>query len=106
MNVFFSVKQDSTLLVGCMEGHCVEFDLPTGVQDYTKVTYHLERVELRVFRFSSVKSAIKQEIVRVAIEKAKEARKALRRQELEKMKELNPALDIDEEAYLGKIFCG
>lgn len=84
-----------------MEGHCVEFDLPTTVQDYTKVTYHLEKVQPRAFRFNSVKSSIEQEIARLEIQKAKEARRAVRKQDLEKMREVNPALDIDEEAYLG-----
>ncbi|XP_015588735.2 uncharacterized protein LOC107264707 [Cephus cinctus] len=93
-------NHDMTILVGCLRGDCVEVTLPDVPQNYTKMSYELVRCELRIFKFQSVKSAIRRALIQAEIQKKKEEKLAKKKQALEQLRVDNPGIDIDEEAFL------
>ncbi|KAI4492234.1 hypothetical protein M0802_009924 [Mischocyttarus mexicanus] len=93
-------KHESILLIGCMRGDWAEVQLPLSPQSYVKISYELKHCKPAVFKFHSVKSAIRRNIIKNDIEKKKMIKVAKKREEMEKIKEANPGIEIDEEAYL------
>ncbi|XP_015185345.1 PREDICTED: cilia- and flagella-associated protein 44 [Polistes dominula] len=93
-------KNESTLLIGCMRGDWAEVELPQSPQSYVKISYELTHCKPAVFKFHSVKSAIRRNIIKNEIEKKKMIKVEKKREEMEKIKEANPGIEIDEEAFL------
>ncbi|KAI4496377.1 hypothetical protein M0804_000187 [Polistes exclamans] len=93
-------KHESMLLIGCMRGDWAEVQLPQSPQSYIKISYELTHCKPAVFKFHSVKSAIRRNIIKNEIEKKKMIKVAKKREEMEKIKEANPGIEIDEEAFL------
>ncbi|XP_076234530.1 cilia- and flagella-associated protein 44 isoform X2 [Calliopsis andreniformis] len=93
-------QEETTLLIGCLRGDCVEVKLPTAPQSYTTTSYELIKCHAVTFKFESVKSSIHREIVRQEYERRKEERREERRKELEQLQAENPHIVIDEETFL------
>ncbi|XP_023287600.1 uncharacterized protein LOC105700070 isoform X2 [Orussus abietinus] len=93
-------KHETTILIGCSRGDCMEVELPHIPQEYTTVTYELVRCEPRFFKFKSVKSFIRREQIRSALEAKKEAKITRKRDQMERLRIDNPGIEIDEEAFL------
>lgn len=74
-------------------------DVPLVPQDYTKITYVLH-VKPLTNKFTTYKAQIRRDIKIKEIEARKAAKVERKRKEMEKIKEENPGLDIDEEIFL------
>lgn len=77
-------------------------DLPTEPQSYTTISYKLSKCEPIIFKFESVKSSIIREKVRLENETRRQQKIDEKKEELRQMKEANPALEIDENVFIGK----
>ncbi|KAK9870280.1 hypothetical protein WA026_006367 [Henosepilachna vigintioctopunctata] len=88
-----------TVTVGCKQGFFLEVELPAEPQFYTTVSYLL-KVKPKCRRFMSYKSQIRRNIEIAIIEEKKAQKVEKKRKEMEKIKEENPGLEIDEEAFL------
>ncbi|KAL2740588.1 cilia- and flagella-associated protein 44 isoform X4 [Vespula squamosa] len=93
-------KHESTLLIGCMKGDWGEVQLPQSSQSYVTISYELTLCKPALFKFHSVKSGIRIDILKKEIESKKMIKIAKKREEMEKIKEANPGIDIDEESFL------
>ncbi|XP_046415054.1 cilia- and flagella-associated protein 44 [Neodiprion fabricii] len=89
-----------SILIGCLKGECVEVKLPADTVDYTTVSYELVRCELRIFKFVSVKSAIRRELFHLNLLKKKAAKTAVKMKQMAQLVADNPGIEIDEEAFL------
>ena len=78
----------------------MEVTLPNKTKTGAIVTYELKNCKPRVFKFQSVKSEIRRELIRIENEKRREARLVKKRAQMEKLKLNNPGIEIDEEAFL------
>lgn len=94
-------KQPNTIMVGCLHGQFVIVDVPTTPQDYTTVTYQL-KVDVKTRRFKTYKAQIRRDIKISEIEARKAEKVERKREEMERVKQENPGLEIDEEVFLGK----
>ncbi|XP_011859838.1 PREDICTED: uncharacterized protein LOC105557260 isoform X2 [Vollenhovia emeryi] len=92
---------ETTLLIGCSQGDCVEVVLPSTPQPYTTASYELVQCRPKAFKFHSVKSAIRRELIRLQREKEKKEKIAKKRQEIEQLIAESPGLEINEEAFFG-----
>ncbi|XP_018302310.1 uncharacterized protein [Mycetomoellerius zeteki] len=90
---------ETTLLIGCSQGDCVEVILPSTPQPYTIASYELVQCQPKVFKFHSVKSAIQRELIRLHREEEKKEKIAKRREEIERLTAESPGLEINEEAF-------
>lgn len=95
------VLQETTVLIGCSEGDCVEVTLPSTPQSYTIASYELVECRPKAFKFHSVKSAIRNEILRLSREKERKEKIAKKREEIERLIAESPEMEINEEALLG-----
>ncbi|KAL2733263.1 cilia- and flagella-associated protein 44 isoform X1 [Vespula maculifrons] len=93
-------KHESTLLIGCMRGDWGEIQLPQSPQAYVKTSYELTLSKPALFKFHSVKSAIRIDILKKEIENKKMIKIAKKREEMERIREANPGIEIDEESFL------
>lgn len=94
--------QPTTATVGCLRGSFFEVDVPTEPQFYTTVSFLL-KLKTKIRKFCSYKSQIRRDI-EISIIEAKKAEKVEKKRiDMEKIKEENPGLEIDEELFLGKI---
>ncbi|XP_047346739.1 cilia- and flagella-associated protein 44 isoform X3 [Vespa velutina] len=93
-------EHESTLLFGCMRGDWGEVQLPQSPQSYVKISYELTLCKPALFKFHSVKSALRIDILKKAIENKKMIKIAKKLEEMEKIKEANPGIEIDEETFL------
>lgn len=84
-----------------MRGNCVEVILPSTPQPYVIASYELVQCQPKGFKFRSVKSAIRRELIRVQQEKEKKEKIAKKRKEIERLMAESPGLEITEEAFLG-----
>ncbi|XP_076298900.1 cilia- and flagella-associated protein 44 isoform X2 [Lasioglossum baleicum] len=98
----WNAQERATLLVGCLEGDCMEVQLPTVSQSYTTTSYELVKCKSAKFKFESVKSSIQKENVRKEYEKEKERKIAEKMKELEELMKENPHIVVDEETYLAE----
>ncbi|KAG5315180.1 CFA44 protein, partial [Acromyrmex insinuator] len=69
---------ETTLLIGCSQGDCVEVVLPSIPQPYTIASYELVQCQPKAFKFHSVKSAIQRELIRLHREEEKKEKIAKR----------------------------
>lgn len=83
-----------------MRGDWGEVQLPQSPQSYVKISYELILCKPTLFKFHSVKSAIRIDILKKEIENKKMIKIAKKREEMEKIKEANPGIEIDEETFL------
>ncbi|KYN44488.1 WD repeat-containing protein 52 [Trachymyrmex septentrionalis] len=90
---------ETTLLIGCSRGDCVEVVLPSTPQPYTMASYELVQCQPKAFKFHSVKSAIQRELIRLQREEEKKKKIAKKREEIERLMAENPGLEINEEAF-------
>ncbi|XP_011307884.1 uncharacterized protein [Fopius arisanus] len=95
----------STILIGCTAGHFGEIELPKQLPLHNKdrQTYQLDDYQAKFFKFRSIKSALKREIVKQQVEKQAMERLEAMKKKLEEYKSLNPGVDIDEEVFLEDI---
>ncbi|XP_011056677.1 PREDICTED: cilia- and flagella-associated protein 44, partial [Acromyrmex echinatior] len=93
---------ETTLLIGCSQGDCVEVVLPSIPQPYTIASYELVQCQPKAFKFHSVKSAIQRELIRLHREEEKKEKIAKRREEIERLIAESPGLEITEEAFFEK----
>ncbi|XP_025994269.1 cilia- and flagella-associated protein 44 isoform X2 [Solenopsis invicta] len=91
---------ETTLLIGCMQGDCVEVVLPRTPQPYTTASYELVQCRPKAFKFHSVKSAIQRELIRLRREEKSKEKIETKRQELERLIAESPGLEINEETFL------
>ncbi|XP_072743964.1 cilia- and flagella-associated protein 44 [Anoplolepis gracilipes] len=92
--------RETTILIGCSQGDCVEVTLPRIPQSYTIASYELVQCQLKAFKFHSVKSAIQNELMRLNREKEKEEKIAKKRKEIERLIIESPEMEINEEEFL------
>lgn len=97
-------SQDAVLLIGCSQGDCAEVELPCAPQPYTIASYELVQCRPRIFKFHSVKSAIRRESIRLAREKKREEIMAKKREELVQLIAENPGIEINEEEFFGNLY--
>ncbi|XP_020280668.1 cilia- and flagella-associated protein 44 [Pseudomyrmex gracilis] len=93
-------QRKTTLLIGCSRGDCVEVALPSAPQLYTVASYELVQCRPRAFKFHSVKSAIRRELIRSSREKEKKEKLAKKREEIAHLLAESPGLEVDEETFL------
>ncbi|XP_050459147.1 cilia- and flagella-associated protein 44 isoform X1 [Cataglyphis hispanica] len=91
---------ETTILIGCSQGDCVEVTLPSTPQSYTIASYELVQCRSKAFKFYSVKSAIRNELLRLIREKEKEEKIAKKREEIARLIAESPEMEINEEAFL------
>ncbi|KAL6428441.1 hypothetical protein ACFW04_008603 [Cataglyphis niger] len=91
---------ETTILIGCSQGDCVEVTLPSTPQSYTIASYELVQCRSKAFKFYSVKSAIRNELLRLSREKEKEEKIAKKREEIARLIAESPEMEINEEAFL------
>ncbi|KAF7998128.1 hypothetical protein HCN44_009526 [Aphidius gifuensis] len=92
-------KKTLVVFVGCLKGECSEIELPNKPQNYTTISYEL-KIPQKLFKFISVKSEIRCEIIRLEIEKRKNEKKDQMRLKMEQYKAANPGVQIDEDTFL------
>ncbi|XP_058801430.1 cilia- and flagella-associated protein 44 [Phymastichus coffea] len=90
----------STIFLGCLEGDCVQVELPQRPQPYTKISYKLSECKPTAFKFESVKSSIIREQARQENERLRQEKIAEKKEELQRLLEANPNLEIDEQVFL------
>lgn len=83
-----------------MRGDWGEIQLPQSPQAYVKTSYELTLSKPALFKFHSVKSAIRIDILKKEIENKKMIKIAKKREEMERIREANPGIEIDEESFL------
>lgn len=83
-----------------MQGYIMEVELPGDRQEYTSKSFQLN-LDPKYNRFKTYKSQIRRnkKIQQIEAKKSKKLKKKLK--ELEKVKQENPGLEIDEDAFLG-----
>lgn len=81
----------------------MEVELPCERVDYTSKSFLLN-LEPKYNRFTTYKSQIRRnkKIRQIEAKKAKKLKKKLK--EMKKVREENPGLEIDEDAFLGNLF--
>jgi len=89
-----------TVLIGCSQGDCIEVTLPSTPQLYTIASYELVQCRSKVFKFHSVKSAIRNELIRLNREKEEKEKVAKKREEIAQLIVEGPEMEINEEALL------
>ncbi|XP_070529333.1 cilia- and flagella-associated protein 44 isoform X2 [Cardiocondyla obscurior] len=92
---------ETTLLIGCSQGDCVEIVLPSTIQSYTTTSYELIHCQPKGFKFQSVKSGIQRELIHLQREKEKKEKIAKKREEIERLIAESPGLEINEETFFG-----
>ncbi|KYN07248.1 WD repeat-containing protein 52 [Cyphomyrmex costatus] len=92
-------QYETTLLIGCLRGDCVEVVLPSIPQPYTIASYELVQCQPKVFKFHSTKSAIRRELIHLQREEEKKEKIAKRREEIERLTAESPGLEINEETF-------
>lgn len=90
----------ATALIGCRHGQVLEVELPETPTDYTNISYHLKSIDIRQLTFQSVKSEIKRNIRIAEIEEHKQQKRARKMRSLERIREENPGVEINEDAFL------
>lgn len=95
------ILQETTILIGCAQGDCVEITLPSTLQSYTISSYELVQCQSKAFKFYSMKSAIRNELIRLNREKERKEKIAKRREEMARLLVESPEMEINEEAFLG-----
>lgn len=93
------ILQETTILIGCSQGDCVEVILPSTPQSYTIASYELVQCRSKAFKFYSVKSAIRNELIRLNREKEKKEKIARKREEIARLIMESPEMEINEEAF-------
>ncbi|KAK0161075.1 hypothetical protein PV327_009592 [Microctonus hyperodae] len=93
-------QYSTTILIGCLQGDCVEIDLPDAPQSYTTVSYELINCETKIFKFHSVKSRINRENAQLDIEKNKADKKQGFYEKMKDQKANNPSIKIDKQKFL------
>ncbi|XP_066592907.1 cilia- and flagella-associated protein 44 [Prorops nasuta] len=93
-------SEETTILLGCTDGYCVQNKFPLEPQSYTTKSYELVKCQPIIFRFSSVKSYIRREEIRLRNEKKREEKRAMKYEKLQQLRDENPGLEIDEETFL------
>ncbi|TDG46464.1 hypothetical protein AWZ03_007120 [Drosophila navojoa] len=95
-------QEMSVVLVGCMSGEVYEYNIRTNVTEAeTYLSYNItEPDRLRSTRFVSVKSRIRRDLRREQIKKRKEKKRERKLQEIDKLKQANPGLQIDMDSAL------
>lgn len=103
-NCFYWKDPINTILVGTKSGEVYEYKLPTEVtEEQTFLSYNLtNKNEMKVAKFSSVKSMIRRNLKRAATKKRKDKKRKRKLKEVERIKAANPGLQIDMEQALGK----
>ncbi|XP_036151277.1 cilia- and flagella-associated protein 44 [Monomorium pharaonis] len=96
----WKLQCETTLLIGCLRGDCVEVVLPSISQTYTTASYELIHCQPKAFKFHSVKSTIRRELIRLHREKEGKEKVAKKCKELERLITESPGLEINE-TYLG-----
>ncbi|EFN70133.1 WD repeat-containing protein 52 [Camponotus floridanus] len=91
---------EMTVLIGCSQGDCIEVTLPSTPQLYTIASYELVQCGSKVFKFHSVKSAIRNELIRLNREKKEKEKIAKKREEIAQLIVEDPEMKINEEALL------
>lgn len=81
----------------------MEVILPSTLQPYTTASYELVQCRPKIFKFHSVKSAIRRELIRLQREKKKKEKIAKRREEIDRLIAENPGIEINEETFLSYI---
>lgn len=89
------------MIVGCQYGEILEVDLPEAALPYTNLSYRLEHVDAKVFKFVSIKSSLRRAIYLAQAEDRKFEKKMKKVRSLEKLRKENPDIKIDEETFLG-----
>jgi len=95
-----SISQETTLLIGCLQGNCVEVTLPNMPPPYIIASYELVQCRLRGFKFTSVKSVIRRELLRLSREKERKEKLTKKREEAMRLAEVSK-IEIDEELIFG-----
>ncbi|XP_011636228.1 uncharacterized protein LOC105426623 [Pogonomyrmex barbatus] len=93
-------QRDTTLLIGCSQGDCVEVTLPSTPQPYTIASYELIQCRPKAFKFHSVKSAIRKKLIYLKQEKERKEKLAKRHKEATQLLVERPGMEINEEAFL------
>jgi cilia- and flagella-associated protein 44 len=83
-----------------LHGEVFETDLPERPRSYTNITYSLDHIELRTLVFKSTKSEIRRNILLQEIEAKREAKLLKKTKSLERLREENPGVEIDEQTFL------
>lgn len=89
-----------TVLIGCSQGDCVEVAFPSTPQLYTIASYELIQCRSKAFKFHSVKSAIRNELIRLYRQNEKKEKIAKKREEIAQLIVGDPEMKINEEALL------
>lgn len=100
--LYWHEKLTSTILAGCLHGQYVIVDVPKVPQDYTTITYKL-LVDVQQRCFKTYKAQIRRDIKISEIEARKAEKLERKREDMERVKQENPGLEIDEEVFLGKL---
>nr|XP_029730533.1 LOW QUALITY PROTEIN: cilia- and flagella-associated protein 44-like [Aedes albopictus] len=99
-NINWKPNAFATVLIGCRHGQVLEVELPETPTDYTNISYHLKAIDIRQLTFQSVKSEIKRNIRIAEIEERKQQKRAKKMKSLERIREENPGVEINENAFL------
>ncbi|XP_014472910.1 PREDICTED: cilia- and flagella-associated protein 44 [Dinoponera quadriceps] len=94
---------ETTLLIGCVRGDCVEVVLPSTPQPYTTISYKLVQCLPKVFQFHSVKSAIRRELIRLKREEERTERIRKRREEMVRLMNESSEIEINEEEFFANM---
>ncbi|XP_029161342.1 cilia- and flagella-associated protein 44 isoform X2 [Nylanderia fulva] len=93
-------QSETTIIIGCAKGDCVEITLPSTLQSYTTASYELVQCQSKAFKFHSMKSTIRNELIRLNREKEKKEKIAKKREEMARLIAESPEMEINEEAFL------
>lgn len=91
--------EPNTVIVGCTHGQIYSMELPTLPEPYTKTSFELVTMPISQ-RFHSYKSQIYRDIHIKNIKAKKQAKREKKMENLIKIRNDNPGLDIDEELFL------
>lgn len=83
-----------------MQGYIMEVELPCTQQTYTSKSYKLN-LDPVYNRFTTYKSQIRRNKKVKKINAKKQKKLTKKQKELQKIKEENPGMELDEEAFLG-----
>lgn len=75
-------------------------DVPERTRSYTELSYKLTHIEYKLYQFESKKSELRRKIMLADLEKAKMAKVLKKKQSLDRIRNENPDIKIDEETFL------
>lgn len=90
--------------MGCEHGEILQLEIVEADLVHSNETYRLDKIAMSQLKFKSVKSQIRRDKKVMEIKERKAVKRLMKAKKLKDLRRENPAIRIDEEAFLGNIF--